>query len=121
MCRFKEKRSTNKKRVTFKFEQSSKKQKTEVDWNRFTRLEERDGEDEECNDTYMTAPCSCNNNKDKINITEDDYYVYWDSCASKCLFILREQSFKESFVYLGGSIQTTGANAQIGIGLILGE
>ena len=42
---------------------------------------------------------------------EDDEYVYLDSCASKHLFILRDQSFLESFVYSGGSIQTTRADA----------
>ena len=38
-------------------------------------------------------------------------YVYLDSFSSTRLFILRDQSFLESFVYSGGSIQTTRSDA----------
>ena len=44
------------------------------------------------------------NNDDEVNMAEDDEYVYLDSGASKHLFILRDQSCLESFVYSGGSI-----------------
>ena len=57
----------------------------------------------------MIDTCSCNNDKDEVNVAEDDEYVFLDSCASKRLFILRDQSYLESFVYSGGSIQTTRA------------
>ena len=95
----KDKRSANNKSVTFKSEKSSKKQ-TETDWNRFTRREERDGEDEESDESYMmTASCCCNRNKVKINIAEDEEYMYSDSCAPKRFLILRDQSLLESFGY----------------------
>ena len=99
------------KSVTLESTKSSEKQKTEIDWNRFTRRSERDGEDEESDETHMIDSCSCNNDKDEVNVAEDDDYVYLDSCASKRLFILRNQSFVESFVYSGGSIQATRADA----------
>ena len=70
--------SANKKSITVESEKSPKKQKTEIDWNRFTRREERDGEDVESNEPHKIASCSCNNDKDEINIIEDDEYVYWD-------------------------------------------
>ena len=53
------------------------------------------------------------NNDDEVNIAEDDEYVYLDSCASKRLLILRDQSRLESFVYSGGSIQTTRAGVHL--------
>ena len=46
-------------------------------------------------------------------VAKDDEYVYVDSCASNRLYILRDQSFLESFVYSGGLIQTTRANAHL--------
>ena len=61
----------------------------------------------------MIASCSCNNNKEETNVAEDDEYVYLDSCASQRLFILSDQLFLESFVYSGGSIQTTRAGTQL--------
>ena len=39
--------------------------------------------------------------------------IYLDSCASKRLFILCDQSCLESFVYSGGSIQTIRAGVQL--------
>ena len=59
----------------------------------------------------MIDSCSCNNDKYKINEAKTDEYVYLDSCASKCLFILRDQSFLELFVYSGSSIQATRADS----------
>ena len=53
------------------------------------------------------------NNDDEVNMEKDDEYVYLDSCASKHLFILSDQSCLESFVYSGGSIQTTRAGVQL--------
>ena len=53
------------------------------------------------------------NNDDEVNMAEDDEYVYMDSCSSKRLFILRDQSCLESFVYLGGTIQTIRAGVQL--------
>ena len=47
-------------------------------------------------------------------MAEDDDYVYLDSYyASKRLIIIRGQSCLESFVYSGGSIQTTRAGVQL--------
>ena len=46
-------------------EKSSKKQKTEIDWNQFIRREERDNEDEESDETHIIASSSCNKNKRK--------------------------------------------------------
>ena len=46
-------------------------------------------------------------------MAEDDGYVFLDSCASKRLFIVKDQSVLESFVYCGGSIQTTRAGVQL--------
>ena len=54
-----------------------------------------------------------NNDEDEISITEDDEYVYLDRCASESLFILLDQSFFESFVRSGGSIQITRVDAQL--------
>ena len=68
------KKSANKS-VTLESTRSSKKQKTEIDWNRFTRRSERDGEDEESDETHMIDSSSCNNDKDEINVAEDDEYV----------------------------------------------
>ena len=53
------------------------------------------------------------NNDDEVNMAEDDEYVYLDSCASKRLSIFRDQSCFETFVYFGGSIQTTCADMQL--------
>ena len=94
------------KRITFKTGESTKKQKSNVDWNRLTRREERDTEDENSDEAH-TLLSNCYNNDDEVNVAEDDEYVYLDSCASKQLFILRDKSCLESFVYSGGSIQTT--------------
>ena len=44
---------------------------------------------------------------------EDDGYVFFYSCASKRLFIVKDQSALESFVYSGGSIQTTQVGVQL--------
>ena len=46
-------------------------------------------------------------------MAEDDEYVFLDSCASKRLFIVKDQSVLESFVYSGGSIQTTRAGVKL--------
>ena len=40
-------------------------------------------------------------------MTEDDEYMFLDSCASNKLFILRNQSYLESFTYSGEVTQTT--------------
>ena len=48
--------------------------------------EERDGKDEESTETHVIASCSCNNDKDEINMVEDDEYVYLDNCASIYIF-----------------------------------
>ena len=53
------------------------------------------------------------NNDDKVNMAESDEYVYLGSCASKSLFIFRDQSCFKSLVHSGGSIQTTHASVQL--------
>ena len=53
------------------------------------------------------------NNDYKDNTAEDDEYVYLDSCALKRLIILCDQLCLESFVYSGGSMQTTRAMVQL--------
>ena len=106
------KRKSRTKRITFETGKSTKQQKSNVDWNRFTRREERDTEDEDSDEAYILLSNSCNND-DEVNMAEDDEYVYLDSCATKRLFILRDQSCLESFVYSGGSIQTTRAGVQL--------
>ena len=46
---------------------------------------------------------------EEVNMAEDedDEYVFLDSCTSNKLFIIRGQSYLESFTYSGGVIQTT--------------
>ena len=107
-----EMRKNSTKRITFETGKSTKKQKSNVDWNRFTRREERDTEDEYSGKAHILMSNSCNNDNE-VNMAEDDEYVYLDSCASKRLFFLRDQSCLESFVYSGGSIQTTRAGVQL--------
>ena len=46
-------------------------------------------------------------------MAEYDCCVFLDRCASKRLFIVQDQSVLESFVYSGGSIQTTRAGVQL--------
>ena len=53
------------------------KQETERDWNRFTRARGEGSRSEESDKTHMIASCSCNNDKDDINIAEDNEYVYY--------------------------------------------
>ena len=53
------------------------------------------------------------NNDDEVNMAEDDEYVYLNRCASERLFILRDQSCLESFVYSEGPFQTTRAGVQL--------
>ena len=60
----------------------------------------------------MMDACQCNSAEDFHTVVNDEY-VYLDRCASKSLFIVRDQSVLESFVYCGSSIQTTRADAQL--------
>ena len=54
------------------------------------------------------------NNDDEVNLAEDVEYVYLDICASKCLFILCDQSCLQSIEeYSGRSIQATRAGVQL--------
>ena len=46
-------------------------------------------------------------------LSEEEEYVFLDSCASSKLFIIRDQSCLESFVYSGRAIQTTRAGVQL--------
>ena len=107
------KKKSVRKSVTFESERVSKKKKPATDWNRFTRREERDtDDDEDFNELHMMNACKCNS-PEELHTVGDDEYVYLDSCASKSLFIVRDQSVLESFVYSGSSIQTTRADAQL--------
>ena len=90
--RDKEKSST--KRVTLETSKFSKRQKTSIDWNRYTRREGRDTEDDDADEVYLLMSDSYNNDNE-VNMAEDDEYVYLDSCGQSCL---------ESFVYSSGSI-----------------
>ena len=56
-----EKRKSNTKRITFETGKSTKKQKSNVDWNRFTRREERDTEDEDSDEAHILLSNSYNN------------------------------------------------------------
>ena len=110
------KKKTLRKSVTFESERASKKKKSATDWNRFTRREERDtDDDEDFNELSMMNACQCNSTEE-LHTVGDDEYVYLDSCASKSLFIVRDQSVLESFVYSGSSIQITRADAQLCLG-----
>ena len=60
----------------------------------------------------MMDACQCNS-AEAFHTVIDNEYVYLDSCASKSLFIVRNQSVLESFVYSGSLIQTTRADAQL--------
>ena len=54
--------------------------------------------DEDSDKARILMSNSCNND-DEVNMAEGDEYVCLDSCASKRLFILRDQSCLESFVW----------------------
>ena len=72
--------------------------------NRYLKRDERDissGDDEEVNmlSTYTTE---CN--IEEACLSEEEGDVFLDNCASSKLFIIRDQSCLESFVYSGGAI-----------------
>ena len=58
--------------------------------------------------TYTTE-----SNIEEACLSEEEEYVLLDSCASSKLFIIRDQSCLESFVYSGGAIQTKRAGVQL--------
>ena len=107
------KKKSVRKSVTFESERASKKKKPATDWSRFTRREGRDtDDDEDFNELHMMNARKCSSTEE-LHTVGDDEYVYLDSCASKSLVIVRDQSVLESSVYSGRSIQTTRADAQL--------
>ena len=58
-----EKRNSSTKRTTFETGKSTKKQKSNVDWNRFTRREEQDTEDEDSDEAHVLMSNSYNSLK----------------------------------------------------------
>ena len=58
----------------------------------------------------LTSRCF---SEDEVCMAEEEEYVFLDSCASNKLFIIRDQSCLESFVYSGGVVQTTRAGVQL--------
>ena len=85
-----------------------RKQKTSIDWNRYTRGEERrEIQRMKTDEAHMLMSGSYNNDDEVYMMVEENEYVYLESYASKHLFILHDQSCLQSFVYSGGSIQTT--------------
>ena len=55
-----EKKKSSAKRVTLETGESSKKQKTNIDWNRHTRREERNTADENSDEALILMSNSCN-------------------------------------------------------------
>ena len=103
------------RKVTFNaeaVEQRQKRHKVDSDWNEYIKRREKDS-DEESDEIHMMLSYSCGNFVEEVHMAEDDGYVFLDSCESKRLFIVKDQSVLESFVYSGGSIQTTRAGVQL--------
>ena len=61
----------------------------------------------------MLSTYTTESNTEEASLSEEEEYVFLDSCASSTLFIIRDQSCFESFVCSGGSIQTTRAGVQL--------
>ena len=55
----------------------------------------------------MLSTYTTESNIEEACLSEEEVYVFLDSCASSTLFIIRDQSCLESFVYSGGAIQLT--------------
>ena len=73
------KKKSVKKSATFESERASKKKKPSTDWNRFTRREERDtDDDEDFNELHMMNACKCNSTEE-LHTVGDDEYVYLKS------------------------------------------
>ena len=96
-------------------EQKQKRLKIDSDWNKYIKRGEKDS-DEESDEVRMMLSYSCGNFVEEVHMVEDDGYMFLDSCASKRLFIVKDQSVLESFVYSGGSIQTTRAGVNLKTG-----
>ena len=84
-------------------EQKQKRLKIDSDWNKYLKRGDKDS-DEESDEVHMMISYSCGNFVEEVHMAEYDGYVFLDSCASKRLFIVKDQSVLESFVYSGGSI-----------------
>ena len=53
---------------------ASKKKKPATDWNRFTRREERDtNDDEDFNELHMMNACQCNSTEEFPTVGDDEY------------------------------------------------
>jgi hypothetical protein len=97
--------------------ESKSNKKPKKSWNRFVRYEERGSDEDSEEEVDMILDSDCTD--EEVLISEEDEVVFLDSCASKRLFILKDQSYLENFVYSAGSIQTTRADSKlesIGVG-----
>jgi hypothetical protein len=90
--------------------EKTKRQKT--GWNKFVRHDDR-GTDEDSDDDGVNMLQEERDISEGTFMSEENDVVFLDSCASKRLFIVRDQSFLQNFVYSAGSIQTTRADAQL--------
>ena len=85
----------------------SQNKRQKQDWNKYVRAEERDSDDE------VNMMEEDNNSAEEVLMSAEDDVVFLDSCASKKLFIIRDQSSLETFVYQATSIQTTRVGVQL--------
>ena len=95
---------------TGKRKTAEKSKKKGADWNKFVRNEERGSDDDgdESNmffDDVMWA--------DEVHLANLADLVYLDSCASKRLFLVQDQSQLEKFHYQPGEINLTKKNSSV--------
>jgi hypothetical protein len=90
--------------------EKTKRQKT--GWNKFVRHDDR-GTVEDSDDDGVNMLQEESDISEGAFMSEENDVVFLDSCASKRLFIVRDQSFLQNFVYSAGSIQTTRTDAQL--------
>ena len=90
-----------------------KEKRAKTDWNKYVRK----GGDELLEDDdsirMLSNAKELENAFHEVSMAEDDECVFLDSCAFKRLFVVRDQSFLESFNYTSEVIQTTRADTQL--------